>query len=120
MTTLAKRNAMMERIQAHGRALLAMFPNATVQEPVKLCTRLRRLEVQANTAAVQWCNGALEADQWERTSDALRAKACKALGTDRVWVNSDPRGYALKIHLQPGEELHRDWGGYGIVAPDLS
>lgn len=42
------------------------------------------------------------------------------LATDRVWFNGDPRGYALKVDLRDGETLHRDWGGYGIIAPDLS
>lgn len=41
-----------------------------------------------------------------------------------VFVNRDPRGYALKISdewmQQHNATLHRDWGGYGIIAPDLS
>ncbi len=54
-----------------------------------------------------------------------------------VFLNRDPRGYALKIDdawmAEHGNatdhpsksptavcRLHRDWGGYGIIAPDLS
>ena len=43
-----------------------------------------------------------------------------------VFLNRDPRGYALKIKSEWMEarrdsvRLHRDWGGYGILAPDLS
>lgn len=41
-----------------------------------------------------------------------------------VFVNSDPRGYALKIENDwmraHGGNLHRDMGGYGILAPDFS
>lgn len=33
-------------------------------------------------------------------------------------------GYALKIHSEwtakNAPDLHRDWGGYGIIAPDLT
>jgi hypothetical protein len=41
-----------------------------------------------------------------------------------VFVNGDPRGYALKIQDEYVSEnsldIHRDMGGYGILAPDLS
>ncbi len=41
-----------------------------------------------------------------------------------VFINRDPRGYALKIddHYMREHDaaLHQDWGGYGIIAPDLS
>lgn len=41
-----------------------------------------------------------------------------------VFINLDARGYALKIKdeymLEHGLNLHRDWGGYGIIAPDLT
>lgn len=54
-----------------------------------------------------------------------------------IFVNRDPRGYALKIDEAWVREysnnnpppsaanhavcrLHRDWGGYGIIAPDLT
>lgn len=41
-----------------------------------------------------------------------------------VFLNGDPRGYSLKIEDNWMRErqnlrLHRDWGGYGIIAPDL-
>lgn len=39
-------------------------------------------------------------------------------------MERDPRGYALKIRdewmAKHETALHRDWGGYGIIAPDLS
>jgi len=41
-----------------------------------------------------------------------------------VFLNLDPRGYALKIDdawMRANDaRLHQDWGGYGILAPDLS
>lgn len=83
---------MQDRIEAHGADLLRLFPNATERDPASLCKKLRRIE---------------------------RA-VLKLLNTDRVWINGDPRGYALKVDLRPGESLHRDLGGYGIIAPDLS
>lgn len=42
----------------------------------------------------------------------------------KVFINRDPRGYALKIDDEDmrrlGLQIHSDWGGYGIIAPDLS
>lgn len=41
-----------------------------------------------------------------------------------VFVNLDPRGFALKIDDEwmraSGATLYSDWGGYGIIAPDLT
>ena len=51
-----------------------------------------------------------------------------------VFVNLDPRGYSLKIDDEwmseakgrdefydtAARSLHRDMGGYGIIAPDLT
>ena len=107
-----------QRIIEHGRQLLAIFPNAIERDPVELCRKLRRLESTAHKAAEDYCN--VQDFDWESASAKHAAKVAKLLGDDRVWVNGDPRGYALKIDLAPGEKLYSDWGGYGIIAPDLS
>jgi hypothetical protein len=120
MTTQAKIAEMYERIKQHGHNLLNMFPDATLTNPVKLCKRLRRAETEANRLAVDWCNGLIDEATWETGSERIRDRVNRILGTDRVWINGDPRGYALKVDLQPEESLHKDWGGYGIIAPDLS
>ena len=38
-----------------------------------------------------------------------------------VFVNGDARGYALKLKSEfiKDKTIHRDWGGYGIIAPDF-
>lgn len=38
-----------------------------------------------------------------------------------LFINQDPRGYALKIKGEGGDYdgLHRDLGGYYILAPDF-
>jgi len=42
----------------------------------------------------------------------------------RVFHNYDARGYALKIEFEDTDkrryEIYRDWGGYGIIAPDFN
>jgi hypothetical protein len=123
-----------EAIIRHGRQLLAIFPRATEQDPLGLCRKLRRLETKAQAIGLQLCNGPqmAEGEQERRVEDVL-ARVNKLLFGNKirhgvtvvpVFVNLDPRGYALKIddswmheHNAP---LHRDMGGYGILAPDLT
>lgn len=104
----------------HGENLLAIFPNATERDPLALCRKLRRIEARAHRAAEAACNHQAGADAWQAESDRAQQAANALLATERVWVNGDPRGYALKVDLRPGENLHRDWGGNGIIAPDLT
>lgn len=115
-----KKQAMQDRIEAHGADLLRLFPNATERDPASLCKKLRRIEGRANRAACDACNTQHGADAWPKIKANTERAVLKLLNTDRVWINGDPRGYALKVDLRPGESLHRDLGGYGIIAPDLS
>ncbi len=136
MATATKdRAAMLRRIEAHGLTLLAIFPNAIERDPVKLCKRLRRIEAEGAAFALRLCNGPEFAseDEQEAEHDRILGKALNLLNTDTatvpVFLNQDPRGYALKIDQgwmqanrdQHGvSQLYHDWGGYGIIAPDLS
>jgi len=124
--------AMYDRIRKHGETLLSMFPDATIKDPVKLCKALRRIETQGHTLAERECNGSLPYDgpgSWETVSGSLVARAVRILGplaAGVVFGNGDPRGYFLKIEDAAmrvtfhNSTLHRDWGGYGILAPDLT
>ena len=107
----------------HGMDLLAMFPNATERDPIKLCKKLRRIETRANRAACDACNTNAGADAWESESERALKAVSRVLATDRVWINGDPRGYSLKVDLTPEEvkagPLHKDWGGNGIIAPEI-
>jgi hypothetical protein len=161
-------NAKIEpKVRQHGEQLIALFGLSKDTDPIRLCQRLRRLEVQANTLAVRYCNGEMDLDGIDRESETILPKvkailapeyqpktgaacgckrgvqrdncpACEGTGhvidfrairtrpqTPPIFFNRDPRGYALKIpsewmHAHPEVSLHRDWGGYGILAPDLS
>ena len=120
-------NATIEpKVRAHGLILLTLFPKATERDPVKLCRKLRRLEADGHRLAEDRCN----LDLGESVVAARRNKILADLDAlldfrdIPVFLNGDPRGYALKIESEwtrahaPG--LQRDWGGYGIIAPDLS
>ena len=38
-----------------------------------------------------------------------------------MFFNFDARGYALKFFedFSKDKPIHKDWGGYGIIAPDF-
>lgn len=47
---------MYERIAKHGTDLLTIFPDATIQDPVLLCKRLRMYERKAEVSTTALCN----------------------------------------------------------------
>lgn len=123
----------MTRIEAHGRQLLAIFPNATERDPVKLCKKLRRLEARANKAATDLCNVPNYQEKAEAVFEDVNSAVVLLLGNDgpcvdghnpNVFINRDPRGYSLKISSEWtrafAPTLHRDMGGYGIIAPEIT
>ena len=82
-------------------------------------------ERQAHKKALDHCNGYLDGYKYEAWKDRFVKKLAAKLGLDKMpegfFVNSDPRGYSLK--MQAGtfpDGLIADWGGYGILAPDFS
>ena len=113
----------------HGENLLKVFPLATVKDPVKLCRKLRRLESRGAALGLRMCNGPEYPEgEEDKITENILAKVdtllnFKASGVP-VFVNRDPRGYALKIDDKWLQEhkpaLYSDWGGYGIIAPDLT
>jgi len=122
-----KKQAMYERIAKHGNDLLTIFPDATIQAPVLLCKRLRYYERKAEVSTTALCNGCIESLQQYQESalERIESKVKKLLGiTDdtTIFINRDPRGYALKMTLEftANKVSYRDWGGYGILAPDFS
>jgi hypothetical protein len=124
----------LERVTKHGEDLKRLFHLPDDTDPVSLCRKLRRLERQAEEITTHMCNGTAYTDEAEGDAalDAILAKVDKLLGFHAhdglgavpVFINRDPRGYALKIEdewmREHDAQLHRDWGGYGILAPDLT
>lgn len=131
-----------EAIEAHGRNLLAIFPRATVRNPVTLCKALRRHEARLHRIAELACNDAAYCSQPEEVReaeiDSIMAKVNALLGNDSgavpVFFNRDPRGRALKIESEwmdarltreaymaeaPITKLRKDFGGFGLIAPEI-
>ena len=119
------RNQMYEKIEQHGANLNKIFN--TEYDNITLCKKLRRLETKAHKLATDYCNGSIDCEIWEHQSEVILEKLAKILGEQAqsiCFVNGDCRGYALKIYdevMRHSEhELYKDWGGYGILAPDFS
>lgn len=130
-----KRDRMLERIKGHGENVIVMFDLPRDANPFALCRMLRRIEADAYKIGLRMCNGPefgegeAEAAE-EKVMARLRRLLGKRLDKVPVFLNKDPRGYCLKIddewmrewhERRPGKpRLHCDWGGYGILAPDLT
>ena len=120
-----KAQHMYDRIRKHSADLNRIF--GLDEDPVALCKRLRRLETKAHQLAEDYCNGLLESPAYELQAGQLLAKVDQLLHYETAGVplllNGDPRGYALKIDddyvREHNLDIYRDWGGYGILAPDL-
>ena len=136
-----KKQKMYAAIEAHGDNLNAIFN--TDFDSVTLCKKLRRLEKKAAMAATCLCNTntlhllelnkytgydvpqATE-DEKQKFFDDILNSLDKVLGFRAkeipVFINYDPRGYALKIRSEyvKGKEIMTDWGGDGIISPDFS
>ena len=124
-----KKEMLYSRITRHGQNLKAMFNLDQNIDPVKLCKRLLRLENKAHKLAVDYCNGDIYADDYDHETNKILTKVETILNNNYlranniIFMNGDARGYALKIndeYLKNNNfKIHRDMGGYGIIAPDF-
>jgi hypothetical protein len=117
-----KRDRMNQQIREHGENLKAIF-NVDMDAD-KLARKVHSIEVKAHRLAEEDCNTGNTPEDWdEKILKSLdKILGFKAKGIP-VFVNGDPRGYALKIDDKYVREhdlkIHRDWGGYGILAPEF-
>jgi len=124
----SERDLMHRNIIEHGKNLLAIFPDAIIQDPVYLCKRLRFYELKAEASTTALCNGCIESlrDYHEQALERIESKVLKLLGLESCFlpffINRDPRGYALKLSDTYVKDLriYKDCGGYGILAPDFA
>ena len=112
---------MYKRIEKHGDNLKSIF-NLDI-DSVKLCKQLFRLENKAHKLATDYCNGDFQGNL-EKESNKIIYKVAEILNTNtfNMFFNTDARGYALKFYedFSKDKPIHKDWGGYGIIAPDFS
>lgn len=120
---------MYRKIKLHGDNLNAIF--STGLEPVQLCKKLHSLENKAHILCTHECNTGEDMDV---KLSSILTKVKKILFPNTfdsnpelykaVFINGDPRGYALKIkseYVKANDlKIEQDWGGYGLIAPDFT
>lgn len=109
--------------EAHHEALRQMLPPNSKATGLQVWRKLRQLEAQANAMACKQCNGEITTEQMDTFTESVTVAVGKVFGVvpPGFFVNRDPRGYALK--LEPGSvpyALHKDWGRYQILAPEIN
>ena len=122
---------MYARIKKHGEDIKKIFSLPASTDPIKLCKSLRRLETKAQR--IQDIHGNGKYEEAAREEAQLMNKLKNLLKPDStpeeflkfgIFLNTDPRGYALKIPddivKQNNWDIHKDWGEFGIIAPDLN
>lgn len=121
-TNSTKKQRMYDRIRKHGLALIDFFKLPASTDPISLCKKLFQLENKMTDSNTRLCNGYIDQAQADKDEEAvarrLKVVLSGAKRTIKLFINRDPRGYALKIE-DPTSFYHRDMGGYGIIAPDL-
>ena len=129
---MTKKEILYKKIQEHGKNLNAIF--LTKYSNLGLCKKLFRLETKAHKLTTDWCNGDIEESDFNNQISSIQSKVYKILCSyqpdghkrpfyfdDAFFINNDARGYALKLKSEfiKDKTIHRDWGGYGIIAPDF-
>lgn len=122
-----KQFKMYEQIKTHGENLKKIF-QVYEADPIEICKKLRQLEQKAHKLAEDYCNGenGVDSENWEEKCRPILDKVDALLHFRfmeiDIFVNGDCRGYALKISDDDAKGLmiHKDWGGYGIIAPDFT
>jgi hypothetical protein len=125
VTKLAKKQ---EQIVDHAHKLHKIFPACASIRPATLYGLLAQLEREAHKLAEDYCNRPMAEGEYERREKRIMQGVANLLdhGAERinVFLNGDPRGYALKIRDTDVRarklDIHTDWGGYGIIAPDFN
>jgi len=120
-----QKERMYQQIEKHGNNLKIIFN--LEGDPIALSKKVHRIETKAHGLAIDYCNGVISTEQWEGVSEGILESLDKVLNFVNqhipVFVNGDARGYTLKIKDSYIREhdltIYRDWGGYGIIAPDF-
>lgn len=106
---------------------ISYLSGVDVYDAIDIYEELCKLEDKVHRQATKSCNG----DSNEKMDDNISVMAHKKIkellpAVTSFFINWDPRGYALKIKetevielREKGFFIHTDFGGYGILAPEL-
>lgn len=90
----------------------------------KISNKLRRIEKEVSRISEDYSNGIYNNyEEIEPKLNKYKTDIKKLFNTDKdfVYINTDPRGYALKVNEDffTNANLFTDWGGYKLLAPEL-
>ena len=112
------RKVIQER-QRIGRAL-----GLTDSEIKEVFPKLIQIEKRGRELSEDACNGKVSEAYFEHNLELIRKRLYKMLPecvSKEILLNTDPRGYFLKLppefvkDLKP--DIPTDWGGFGIICP---
>lgn len=125
----SKKSRRAEGILQHGFKLKRIFFDDPYSGPsaLQVAKSVHRLEAEAHRLAEDTCNRPLPEGYADKKEASILKRLDRILNFSArgipVFVNLDPRGYALKIEDDyvrvHNLDLHTDWGGYGILAPEF-
>lgn len=149
MTQLNRRERKAAQLLKHYETCERLGKYLGMEKPdgKKISVALLKIERDAHNAATAQCNGEAYNGQpfrsygepsaqapgfteWEYFVDSIKGRISKVLSQvpPAFFLNADARGYALKIdssnrngqELIEAVKLHTDWGGYGILSPEIN
>lgn len=90
--------------------------------------QLRKIEKKLTKLHEKACNVPVAEITIDKAHDVATLEIKRIFNSvpEGLYINTDPRGYALKIDdvvfkcAYLGISLQTDWGGYGLLAPDLN
>jgi len=128
---MTKQQRRTKELEQHYKTLEQLAVHCGINEPngKKLSVKLLKIERLAHKLAESWCNGEIDENVWSDLQDRTTNEVQELFNhkLKGFFVNSDPRGHTLKIDDQVNNELvelgiklNRDWGGYGLLAPEIT
>ena len=114
------------RRAAHHSALTTLAADPAKADGLTLWRGLRWIKKHAERIILDYSNGTggVTTDNIQEKLDPIREAVRKVFGQTPkgFFVNTDPRGYALKIDPDKGtvpEGMATDWGRYGLLAAEI-
>lgn len=130
LTVCEKRASALKHYATCERLALYLGMPASRVDGKKISVALFKAENDTSKRAEQYCNGECPEGDWIACKIVTNILIEDALGKlpPGFFVNSDPRGYALKIDNESPEGkalidavgLQTDWGGYGLLSPEIT
>ena len=127
-----KKDLRKQKLDKHYKTLEELAAVCGIKNPngKKLSLALWKIEQKAHKDATDYCNGTAFTGEndWDENAKRIVEKVQSLFNGNLcgLMVNSDPRGYALKIQeytmkagIYDGIAIERDWGGYGILSPNI-